>query len=183
MDIEKLDFSKLYLVTEKKGYRFTYDGKSLRVVAPICESPFGVEYFNKKEIINFHFNKLFGDGNKVTNFTVYTRLIEKIYEQFNNKQLDRTNIPFVNLPNGFLKDIGGLEFTSVLRPGIKEGTLIRTHLMKNTKFFKMVNNEKVECLKTELKGKQCIPTFEFSSLWMYGKKYGLLIYVTEILIL
>jgi hypothetical protein len=181
MDIEKIDFSKLYLVTEKKGYRFTYQGKSLKLLAPICESPFGVELFNKKEMINFHFNKNL--ENTVNNFLSYFRLIEKIYEQFNNKQIDKTNIPFVNLPNGFLQDINNHEFTSVMRPGIKDGVLIRTHLQKSTKFYKMEKDgTKKECLKSELKGNKCIPIFEISSLWLYGKKYGLLVYVSEVLI-
>lgn len=188
MDIEKIDFSKIYLTCIKNGYRFAYEGKSFKIQGPICESPFGVELYNNKEIVNLHFNKLIaGDdgvmGNKINNFLVYFRIIEKVYEQFNNKHLDKTNLPFINLPNGFLKDISNHQFMSLLRAGIKDGSLLRTHLQKNTKFYKIENEQKVECLKSELKGKKCIPIFDIASIWKYGKKYGLLVYIDEIIII
>jgi hypothetical protein len=186
VDIEKVDFSKLYLMQDKKNYRFTLEGKTFKLQVPQCESPFGVEIYNNKEIVNLHFNPTITtneDSNKVNNFLVYLRLIEKIYEQFNNEHLDKTNIPFVKLPMRFLQDISNSEFTSLFKSGIKGGTLVRTHLMKNVKFYKIVDGEKKECLKSELKGKQCIPVIDVNSIWIFKKKYGLLLYISELLIL
>jgi hypothetical protein len=182
MDIEKIDFSKIFLSTDRKGYRFSYDRKSFKIEIPDCDIPFGIELYNKKEILNINIYDNTEDTNKKINLVSYLKLLEKIYEQFSNKQSETKTLPFVNLPIGFTKEVSGKEFSTTIKPGHKGGVFLRTHLAKDIKVYKLDGDKKVECLRTEIKGKRCSLVLELNSLWMYGTKYGFIWYVHEIII-
>jgi hypothetical protein len=184
MDLEKLDFSKIGLVNEKKGYRFFYNlasPSSLRFNLPLCTAPFGIENYNKKELLNLNIPN---ENNELNNLLVYLRNLEKVYEQFSNKQINKTNLPFVNLPINFIKDVNNLEFSTTIKPGHKNGILLRTHLTKSTRYFKISTQEnketKIECSREDFKNKKISVILELSYIWIYGKKYGFLWNIIEI---
>jgi hypothetical protein len=182
MDIEKIDFSKIFLSTDRKGYRFSYDRKSFKIEIPDCEIPFGIELYNKKEILNINLYDNEVDTNKKINTLNYLKLLEKIYEQFSNKKIESKNLPFVSLPFGFTKEVENKEFLTTIKPGHKGGVFVRTHLAKSIKVYKLEDGKKVECVRPDLKGKKCSLILELNSMWMYGGKYGFLWYVHEIIL-
>lgn len=182
MDCTQIDFTKMFLMSERGGYRITYNMKKLAIKTPIVFSPFGVELYNKKEVLNIEIQKL---GNEQQNFTHGMNMIDVFYNHFSDESLKETNqIPFTS-PQVYAilaKELNGKAYTSFLRDSNK-GKHVRTHITKNTDIYKMVDGKKIYATKSEIKGKQIICEMELSNIWYYGVAYGLTWNMTKIEIL
>jgi hypothetical protein len=176
MNIDDVDYSKIFLINDKKGYRFAYKMNKMRIKTPILFVPFGIEQYNNKEIINFQIKTT---NNDQYNFKNFVLSIDKIYEQFSLKD-DDSKLPFVVLPQDFIKTVQNLEFSNSYK---QDKNLIRTHAVKNIEIFTMNNNKKEILLKNNIKGKNCICEFELSNIWIHNNSYGLLWNVINIEIL
>ncbi|ARF09036.1 hypothetical protein Catovirus_1_1086 [Catovirus CTV1] len=176
MNIEEIDWKKIILIPEKKkGYRFAYNMSRLKISTPEMYIPFGIEMYNNKEILNF---TIYNKDNVTHNFIRYLETIEKVYEQFSGPEIGKSNLPFVNLPPDFIKDVQKKEFTKTLKPGTN-GSMLRTHV-KNVEISD--KNNKLLLSKDIIK-KKCKCEIELANVWIYGNKYGLVWHVNKIQIL
>ncbi len=177
MDYKDVDYSKIFLQTDHKGYKFTYAMEKFRIKTPKLTIPFGIELYNKREIINFQVNKDTNDG---YNFINFLTTFGKLYEQFSVPLYDeqKENYPKIIFPKDYAKSVSHLTFNRLYK-----NNLIRTHTNKKIKIYTNKNG-KLESVKKEgIKGKDCICELEISNIWIYGKGYGITILVNEIEIL
>ena len=171
MDCGKVDFSKLYLMTEKKGYRIVYNMSKLQIKTPMVFSPFGIENYNGKDILNLEVKNI---GNDQANFVHVMSTFDRLYHHFSDKSIinDTNKVPFINVQQYAIlsKDLCGKTYTTFLKHGT-QGKHVRTHLTKNTEIYKIVNGKKLPT--TEIKGKKLVCEIELANLWVYGVSYGL----------
>jgi hypothetical protein len=180
MDISNIDYSKLLLVSEKKGYRFAYNFSKFKIKTPVCLMPFGLETYNNKEIINI---ELSNATNEQINFNATVRMLDKLYQQFSNKQIQENNVfPFINLPAGFAKEVSNMEYSPCIKPSLL-GSIIRCHVKPNINVIKKVNGTNVICSKNDLKKSNAIIELELGNIWIHNNKYGLIWYINNIEIL
>lgn len=175
MNIEQIDWKKIYLIPEKKsGYRFAYNMSKFKFITPTLYIPFGVELYNKKEILNIMINE---NNNEKHNFIHYISTIENIYHQFSQKNNDK-ELPFVYLPPNFISDVRDKEFIKTLKPNL-DNYLLRTHI-KNADIYKIMNNKKILMEKKDIVKKKCKCEIELSNVWIHGDKYGLIWTINKI---
>jgi hypothetical protein len=176
-----VDFSKIYLVPEKKGgYRVTYNMSKLKLITPAIYIPFGVENFNGKDILNLEVQKKTNDG---INFINTMNTFDRIYHQFSDKSIidENNKLPFVNIPQFFPKEMSGKSYVTFFKPS-SLGRIVRTHLGKNTEIYKIIDGAKIPVSFSELKGKNAICEIELNNLWIYGVTYGLVWGVSKIIV-
>lgn len=177
VNIEKIDYKQIFMVREKTGYRFRYDGNSLKMKSPIGNLLFGLESYNKKEILNVEFRS--DQDNETRNFVHHLKTLEKSYEQFSLDVFDK-DLPFLTLPPGFIKEAKGKTFTNSIKDNGKNSTIVRMHTKNVNIYKKDKDGKQIPCTRDDVKGKKAIIDFELGNLWMYGANYGLLWYVTNI---
>lgn len=181
MNIEQINFKNIFLIPEKKGYRVSYNMSKLKIKSPLLYIPFGIEYYNNKEILNLIITD---DNNAKINFTNYIKIIENIYKQFSKNNLSnindeqKLNLPFVDLPPDFIKDVSKKEFVHTFKSN-NNNYILRSHL-KNPEIYKMEGNKKIYLEKKEIIKKNCIAILELSNIWVHENKYGFVWYVTDI---
>ena len=103
--------------------------------------------------------------------------MEKIYEQFSLGQ-STIKLPYVNLPPDFIRDIKNKEFVKTIKSG-PCGHTLRTHL-KNVEIYKFINEKKEMIEKKNAVKKKCKCEIEFSNIWIYGDKYGIVWNISKI---
>ncbi len=149
------DLNKINLIDDKKSFRIRYAGVN-KVLLKIEDvySPFGIENYNKKNILNLE-------------------LTSKTNDNHNNivliKELDNY---FKNL-NETKKELNGLNYNSPIKILSDNKIQIRTHLAKNI-------NIKTNQKNIEIKNKNFDIELEFSSIWLYGGNYGIVLTVNII---
>jgi len=177
MNIEDIDWTKILLRPIKNlGYKFSYNMSKLIIKTPELHIPFGIELYNRKEILNF---SLIDNNNERHNFIHYIKTLEKIFEEISNKKSPL--LPFIKFPPDFIKDINQKENVKTLRSS-NNSYLLRTHLSKNTEIIKLNNNKKIYIEKKDILNKKCSCELELSRIWIYKNKYGLLWNVNKIVI-
>jgi hypothetical protein len=175
--MQNIDYTKLLLVSEKKGYRFAYNFSKLKLKTPICIIPFGVEQYNKKELVNI---ELLTHTNDQINFNNTVRMIDKLYHQFSDENIKINNtFPFINLPVGFINEVSKMEYMPCIKPSMN-GIIVRCHLKPNVSIYKKVNNNIMYCTKDDIKKSNCIIELELGNIWIYNNKYGLIWYINLI---
>jgi len=153
-----LNKSKIYLVEDKKNFRIRYNGvdKLLFNIKNIY-SPFGIEKYNKKDILNL---ELTNDSNYKNNIV---SLLKELDEYFSSLSVSEPK--FLNLNyNSFLKNNGNNKF------------LIRTHISNKLK-IKSKNNDPKSII---IKNNSFNIELEFSNIWIYNDSYGLILTVNLI---
>jgi len=156
--ITTLDKSKIYLIDDKKNYRIRYNGvdKLLFMVKNIY-SPFGVEKYNNKDILNLEIENNSNYNNNIIS------LLKELDEYFND--LTKTDQKFFHLNyTSFLKNNGNNKF------------IIRTHLSKKLK-IKAKNNDPKSII---FKNNSFSIELEFSNVWVYNNSFGLILTVNLI---
>jgi hypothetical protein len=172
------DFNNLTITSDKNGYKLTNSGKKITFKTPVLETPFGIEYFNFKQIINFHLH-----DHESNTLIKCLRTFEKLFNQYSSKHIDKSKLPKINIEQRFTKDFENKTFMSIFRPGIKDGLLIRTYYTPDTEIYKIDPETKTKIVmqkKDLIKCKACIADIELANIWIHGKSYGLMIYVTSI---
>jgi hypothetical protein len=150
------ELNKINLIDDKKSFRIRYSGVN-KILLNIKDvySPFGIENYNKKDILNLE-------------------LTSETNDKYNNmvliKQLDNY---FKNL-NESKKELNNLSYTSPIKIISDNKIQIRTHLAK--KMDIKSNNQK----NIEIKNKKFNIELEFSSIWMYNQNYGIVLTVNMI---
>lgn len=156
--ITTLDKSKIYLIDDKKNYRIRYNGvdKLLYIIKNIY-SPFGVEKYNNKDILNLEIENNSNYNNNIIS------LLKELDEYFND--FTKTDQKFFNLNYiSFLKNNGNNKF------------IIRTHLSKKLK-IKAKNNDPKSII---FKNNSFSIELEFSNVWVYNNSYGLILTINLI---
>lgn len=153
--ISNFSKDKIKLITDKKNYRIRYNCVDKLIFKPLeVYSPFGIEKYNKKDILNL---ELKVNSNEKYN---YSLLIKEIDEYFKN--LSTTN-----------PDFGNLNYISPIKIQEDGKILIRTHISNKLKI--KTNNQTFVLKKNKFKIE-----LEFSSIWIYNENYGLILTVNEI---
>lgn len=167
MDINDIDYSKIYLIPDKRGYRISYNMSKFTIKTPILYIPFGIERYNNKDIINLTIDK---SSNINLNFIHFINTLERIYKQFSDK--DNNNLPYVKLPPDFINDVCHRDYIYSFKKN-QSGYIWRTHL-RNDNIYKIENNKKTLIEKKDIINRKCICEIECSYIWLYGTKYGLI---------
>lgn len=153
--ISNFSKDKIKLITDKKNYRIRYNCvDKIFFKVPSVYSPFGIENYNKKDILNLD---LKNDSNEKYN---YILIIKELDEYFKN--LPNTN-----------PDFGNLNYISPIKIQDDGKITIRTHISNKLK-IKSNNNQIV------LKKNKFQIELEFSSIWVYNNNFGLILTVNEI---
>jgi len=164
---------KKYCIYNRSPYKNTYEKYTF--CFKNMKSPFGIEKYNYKEIVNFEFT-----GHRKNN---------EMLNQVNSiKQLDNfiKNIQDMELNNSkcvsMCEDIEEKQYLSCIRDRNGFDPLIRLHLKKKAKnilteiYFKQNSS-------TSIKDKMCNVKFEVGDVWINDYGYGLILYISEIEVL
>ncbi len=153
------EFSKIVLIPEKKNYRIRYNNSynddKIMININSIYSPFGIENYNKKDILNLEIK-----NNTNDNFNILSQLIA----------LDNY---FENMKNTKFKN---MIYISPLKNN-NNTYLIRTHLSNKLKILTKNND-----LDFTLKNKNFKVELEIAKLWTFekDKTYGITLLVNLI---
>lgn len=172
-----LNIEDIFMIKEKNGsYRLSNRGNKIKLFTPIGIFPFGIEVFNKKEILNF---EIFNDNNDANNFISLIDNIENIFSQYTNKQ----TFQFKNMHPEYKSDVAYKTYMPILKKSLK-GYILRCHF-DNTQIYKEnCSNNKVtkEYLsKNDLKNGKYKCEIEISNIWNFMASYGLKIKINSII--
>lgn len=164
----EIDYSKIFMMREKAGYRIAYAMGKFIIKTPELYCPFGIEEYNKKEIINLEIKK---DTNDKHNFYSIMSVLDNAFDL--EKKTD-----FIKLPKETAKDFSGKTYFSCMNT---KNNLLRCHTKKNMEIFSLdMNNKKTLLTKDKVRGKKIICDIEVANVWIYGTDYGLLYYINKI---
>jgi hypothetical protein len=127
---------------------------------PEMTSPFGVEKYNNKQIINFTLKQ---KNNEEHNFLSKLKTIE---ETFKNQNDDI-------IPINILQLIKGKEFSESLKDAKNNKYLLRTHIGNNVDVFLITNDEKMFIEQKHLNKNPCKIVLELKGMWIEDSTYGL----------
>jgi hypothetical protein len=161
--------SNLHLSPIKKGYKISYFGSNLRIKAPKCFIPFGIEEYCKKLILNIEFNP--EESNEIHNFVSSYLGIEKVFQSPDDH-------PNARITEEFKCETDNLTYMSNIKQRLNK-VLLRTHV-KNPEIYKKENDKKVYVSLGDLKLKSAIVELEINQIWTTKDSFGLLLYITEI---
>ena len=151
------ELAKINLIDDKKSFRIRYSGvnKILFNIKGVY-SPFGIENYNKKDILNLELTNNNNDNHN--NIIILKQLDDYFKELSNNK-----------------KELKDMNYTSPIKILADNKINIRTHLSKKLN-FKVNDNQK----NVEIKNKKFNIELEFSSIWIYNENYGLVLTINTI---
>lgn len=156
--INSFDKTKILIQTEKKNHRIKYNCfYNLAFKVSDVYSPFGIEKYNNKDILNL---ELTNDSNIKNNLI---SLIKEIDSYF--KDLSNTHTDFADL-----------DYTSPIRNKDDKTIVIRTHISNKLK----IKTKKENPLDIKIKNNKFQVELEFSTLWTYNQNYGLVLTVNII---
>jgi hypothetical protein len=187
--IENFDLYDLCVKKQKINYKLFIKNKNLlsniKIKLQWVKSPFGVEKYLFKEIINLEFTNY---KNKNYSYNNYSKInqIEEAFNKLNTDSVHTNN--FKHLYGSFLNDLKGLDFlpSIKMRPD-KFDPLFRVHLKKTknlitTKIFKK-NKDKYEHGSIhDIKDKMLEVELELSTIWIKNNDYGLIWLIDRIII-
>jgi hypothetical protein len=151
-----MDLTKIFLVNDKNTYRIRYGGVNKIILkVPEVYSPFGIEKYNNKEILNLEFDY---NNNDKYNILAQIKSIDNYFLQFK----ERDEFKDLNYMSP-IKELSGNKIS------------LRCHV-SNKLNFKTKNSLEVPVIK---KNKFNIE-LEFTSIWKYNENYGLLITINTV---
>ena len=150
------ELAKINLIDDKKSFRIRYSGVN-KVILNIKDvySPFGIEKYNKKDILNL---ELTSNTNDSHNMTVILKELDNYFKNLSNDK----------------KELNELNYTSPIKIIGEKKIQIRTHLAKKLNI--KTNDQK----NIEIKNKKFNIELEFSSIWIYNENFGLVLTVNTI---
>ena len=160
--METVDLNKLRIISERKVYKIKYNSDEFMFRTPICITPFGVEKYSGKYVINLEFD---GSDEKSAE---YISLIKDIEQLFSKIKTDYT----IDAPPRFRIDIDKCFYiTSIKNRSIcnKEIYHHRCHILPT----------KIPLL-TNMKGKYIVADIKLDYIWIHGDTYGLVWCVTDL---
>ncbi len=170
-----MDLSKFNLIKEKKGYRLVSFGKKLSFDLNNVTIPFGIEEYKGKIIVNLEFKNI---PNETYNNLIY---IKNVNETINNI-LTQDKIPFAKTME-FTDDFINKKYYDSLKQTNDVYYLRCSINNKNDcKFYKIINNKKVECVSSECEKKVCDVKLELYNIWFFSDSYGLNWNIKEVII-
>ena len=167
--MSNLDLSKIKIVPTKLYHKVLYGPGKLRICTPPISLPFGVEAYNKKEIVNIVMDKKVNSHN---NLFADIDLLDRIVDNFSGNRDNKSQLPFIYANANLFSDVKGKQYISAIR----ENTItkiLRTTVAKNISISKMVNNKKVMASRDDVKGCKAICKITFDNIWVYGQTYGM----------
>ena len=156
--INSFDSKKIILIEDKKNYRIRYSAVDKLIInISNAYSPFGIEKYNKKDILNIELTN---------NSNINNNIISLI------KEIDNY---FLNL--GEIKsEFKNFIYTSPIKNISDEKINIRCHLSNKLKIKTKDNNPESFILKK----KNFKIELEFSSIWLFNESYGIVLTINSI---
>lgn len=188
--IGKYNLYNMILKKQKKNYQIMvkYFGKpdKIRFKLSWLKSPFGVEQYAHKEIVNLEFLNHLKNNLSHNNYAVFKQL-DDMLGKLNTKAHDIDN--FIYLTTDQLNALNGLHYSPLIKQRPNEfDPLVRLHLKKvkdtiTTKCYKKVNDKLEEISVFEIKGHMVEVDLELSSLWVSNDSYGVVIVINKIVVI
>ena len=173
-----------WIIFKKSGKKYSiynripYDKSYTKYIFHLenMKSPFGIEKYNFKEIVNFEFTN-HKENNEMFNQVSLIKQLDSFMKNINNNELE-------NSINPVTEDITDKQYMSCLKEKRNFDPLIRVHLKKKSKntitnFYCKHKNSNIY----DIKNKICNITLELGDLWINEYNYGLVIYMSDIEIL
>lgn len=170
-DINKLKFKKTKdkLTEHQKNYVvFTDEGKQ-KIKLNSVFLPFGVEFYNKKQILNI---ELYPKKNNVHN-NLYS-LLSALEQDFSNKLI---------INNEIKSEISELTYHSFLKLNSNNSIHVRTYMSQNPNIYTYIGKFKENIMQSSIKGTTCNIEIEIGTMWINSSNYGIILYVKDIQIL
>jgi len=174
MNPNQLFFSKDKFVGQKKSYRMVFEGSKLTLYTPFVYSPFGVETYNGKHILNFEVDT--EKTNELYNFYALIYKFENILQNLENNEIDDLNIKKNH--QQIFNLIKGKQFISCIKQGLK-GYLIRSYVNQGIEIKS--NNDDYYTIN-QMKGKMVKLTIDIGNLWIMPDTYGYILNITNIIV-
>lgn len=138
-------------------------------------TPFGIETFMGKDMMNVEFTNYNGN-NDIYNIFTEINQFEKFIADIGNKQLK------FNLPPGLVNQIKNKKFVSCLKISKDFDPLLRTHIRKQgstikTVFYKDENGNKNYVNPFSLCKKKCRFSVCAENIWTTDDSYGIIFYL------
>ncbi len=170
-----MDFSKYNLISEKKGYRIVSFGKKMAFDLKDVKLPFGIEEYKGKLIANIEFKDIPNDTfNSLASIKIINESIKNILTQEKiptPKTMEFTD-NFINKTYyDTLKNTNDIYY---LRCSINN--------KNDCKYYKLINNKKIECTSKECEKKNCDIKIELYNIWFFDNSYGINWNIKEVII-
>jgi len=151
INIENFDKKNISLVRQRNNYRIRYSMDKFIIELKNVYSPFGIEKYNNKDILNLS-------------------LVPKDNNDFNNIQfIKQINETFMNYSH---PDFKNFEYSSPIKPN-NNSYIMRTHLSNKLNINSLDKN-------FEIKNNTFNIQLEISSIWTFQNKFGLVLTILEI---
>ena len=156
--INSFDSKKIILIEDKKNFRIRYNAvDKLLLNIPIIFSHFGIEKYNKKDILNLELQ----NSNNLNNNII--SLIKEIDNYFSEL--------------GILKpEFKNFNYMSPIKNISEDKINLRCHLSNKLKIKTKDNSPESFILKK----KNFKIQLEFSSVWLYNDSFGIILTVNSI---
>ena len=188
--IGKYNLYNMILKKQKKNYQILvkYFGKpdKIRFKLSWLKSPFGVEQYAHKEIVNLEFVNHLKNNISHNNYAVFKQL-DDMLGKLNTKVTEIDN--FIYLTADQLNALKGLYYSPLIKSRPNDfDPLVRLHLKKvkdtiATKCYKKVNDKLEEISVFEIKGHMVEVDLELSSLWVSNDSFGVVIVINRIVVI
>jgi hypothetical protein len=158
----------MFFIREKRNYRIVINGSKHKIICPVIQSPFGIESYGNKQILNIEIDIENADLND------FYKNITNLDTNFQNiNSIQNANIDVVK------QDINKKQFISCIRNS-KKGFIVRTHI-KTGAIYHSEDGKQFYTSK-ELKNKKLKPIIELGPLWITDDSYGYILYITDIIV-
>ena len=156
--INRFDKTKILIQSDKKNFRIRYNCvDNLAFKIKEVYSPFGIEKYNNKDILNL---ELVNDSNINNNLI---SLIKEIDNYFSELHITNTNFTDLN-------------YMSPIKNISENKIQIRTHVSNKLK----IKTKKDSPYNIVIKNNRFQIELEFSSIWVYNMNYGIVLTVNVI---
>lgn len=165
IDIKKLHFKK----TKDMNYMiFTDSGKPMIKLEKVY-LPFGIEYYNKKQILNI---EMYPNKNNTHN-NLYS-LITFLEKEFEEKNIN---------DNQLKNNLTNLDYHCGLKETNMNSVHFRTYMSQNPEIYTYIGKFKENVTQSSVKQRICNIEVELGTLWTNETSYGIIWYVKSIQIL
>ena len=188
--IGKYNMYNMFLKKQKKSYQIMvkYFGKPdvIRFKLSYLKSPFGVEQYAYKEIVNLEFVNHLKNNLSHNNYAIIKQL-DDLLSKLNTKAPEIENFMYINSDQ--LNVLNGLYYSPLVkqRPDGFD-PLVRLHLRKvkntiATKCYQKVGDKLEPMSVFEIKGRMVDVELELSSLWVSNDSFGVVIVINKIVVI
>jgi hypothetical protein len=179
LNINKIFFSKDKTTGPKKSFRIVSDGSKIILYSPIIFIPFGIEYYNNKQILNIEVDS--DKNNDLYNFYSLIYKIDHILQNLNNDT--NNDLIYDETIRQNHKSIANLiqnkQFISCIKNGLK-GYLFRTYIPTNCGLNIHSSDNTETYTMNQIKGRYAKVTIEIGNLWIMPDTYGYILNITDI---